>query len=76
MHPDGRESLVELDQALREASANPHAGLLVRHAPSWVADGFCSSRLDRKGQGQYGSLLRGTDCARIIERGMADCGRT
>lgn len=51
------------------------AGLLVRHAPNWVADGFCSSRLDRKGQGQYGSLLRGTDCARIIERGMADCGR-
>jgi len=26
-----RESLVELDTALREASANPHAGLLVRH---------------------------------------------
>ncbi|MEP6970217.1 MAG: deoxyribodipyrimidine photo-lyase [Betaproteobacteria bacterium] len=26
-----RESLVELDQMLREASANPHAGLIVRH---------------------------------------------
>ncbi len=46
------------------------ASLLVRHAPDWAADAFCHSRLERRGQGQYGSLPRGTDCARIIERGM------
>jgi len=48
------------------------ASLLVRHAPERVADAFCHSRLARRGQGQYGSLPRGTDCAGIIERGMAE----
>jgi putative acyl-CoA dehydrogenase len=42
----------------------------VRHAPDWAADAFCHSRLERRGHGQYGSLPRGTDCVRIIERGM------
>jgi putative acyl-CoA dehydrogenase len=46
------------------------ASLLVRHAPDWVAEAFCRSRLERRGQGQYGGLPRGTDCVRIIERGM------
>jgi len=50
------------------------ASLLVRHAPERVADAFCHSRLERGGQGQYGSLPRGTDCAGIIERGMAQEG--
>jgi putative acyl-CoA dehydrogenase len=46
------------------------ASLLVRHAPDEVATAFCHSRLERRGQGQYGGLPRGTDCVRIIERGM------
>jgi putative acyl-CoA dehydrogenase len=46
------------------------ASLLVRHAPDEVAAAFCQSRLERRGQGQYGGLPRGTDCVRIIERGM------
>ena len=50
------------------------ASLLVRHAPAWVADAFCASRLARKGHGQYGSLARGTDCERIIARGMPHDG--
>ena len=46
------------------------ASLLVRHAPDEVAAAFCQSRLERRGQSQYGGLPRGTDCVRIIERGM------
>jgi putative acyl-CoA dehydrogenase len=50
------------------------ASLLVRHAPHRVADAFCRTRLERRGQGQYGSLPRGTDCAGIIERGRPQEG--
>jgi len=46
------------------------AALLVRHAPDFVADAFCRSRLDSRGHHQYGTLPRGADCARIIERAM------
>jgi putative acyl-CoA dehydrogenase len=46
------------------------ASLLVRHAPAWIADAFCRSRLDSAGQHHYGALPRGADCARIIERAM------
>ena len=43
--------------------------LLVRHAPSAVADAFCASRFgdDRSG-GQFGTLPRGLDCGAVIER--------
>jgi putative acyl-CoA dehydrogenase len=44
------------------------AALLVRHAPDWVADAFCRSRLGSTGHHQYGALPRVVDCARIIER--------
>jgi putative acyl-CoA dehydrogenase len=44
------------------------AALLVRHAPDWLADAFCRSRLGSVGHHQYGALPRGVDCARIIER--------
>ena len=44
------------------------ASLLLRHAPSFVADAFCRSRLESLGHHQYGALPRGTDCAAIIER--------
>jgi len=46
------------------------AALLVRHAPSWLADAFCRSRLDGLGHHQYGALPPGVECARIIERAM------
>lgn len=46
------------------------AALLLRHAPSYVAEPFIASRLDGRGQHNYGALPRGADCARIIERGM------
>ncbi len=50
------------------------AGLLVRHAPAWLADAFCQSRLGIVGHHQYGTLPRGIDCVRIIDRAMPTSG--
>ncbi len=47
------------------------AALLVRHAPGFVADAYCRSRLDSVGHHQYGTLPGGIACARVIERAMA-----
>ncbi|MCL4745946.1 MAG: isovaleryl-CoA dehydrogenase [Burkholderiaceae bacterium] len=44
------------------------AALLVRHAPSAVADAFCASRLVQGGHRNYGALARGADCAAIVAR--------
>ena len=44
------------------------AALLVQHAPAFVADAFCASRLEAAGHHNYGALPRGADCAAIIER--------
>jgi putative acyl-CoA dehydrogenase len=46
------------------------AALLVQHAPGWVADAFCRSRLDGAGHHQYGALPAQVDFDRIIERAM------
>ncbi|MDP2371544.1 acyl-CoA dehydrogenase family protein [Rhodoferax sp.] len=44
------------------------ASLLIRHAPAWVSDAFCLSRLAQVGTHNYGGLPRGVDAAAIIER--------
>ncbi|BCH23775.1 acyl-CoA dehydrogenase [Mesorhizobium sp. L-8-10] len=44
------------------------ASLLLRHAPTTVAEAFCASRLDSHGAHQYGALPKGTDFEAIIER--------
>jgi len=44
------------------------AALLVQHAPPEVADAYCASRLEARGDRQYGTLPRGVDCAAIIRR--------
>jgi len=44
------------------------AALLVQHAPGFVADAFCRSRLDSQGHHQYGALPTGVDCEAIIRR--------
>jgi putative acyl-CoA dehydrogenase len=44
------------------------AALLVQHAPAFVADAFCASRLADGGQRNYGTLPRGVDCAAIVAR--------
>ena len=46
------------------------ASLLLRHAPGFVADAFCRSRLESLGHHQVGALPRGVDCAAIIARAM------
>lgn len=44
--------------------------LLVRHAPSSIADAFCAARLgDRPGRA-YGTLANGIDAAAIIDRSL------
>jgi len=45
------------------------ASLLIRHAPSFVADGFCASRLRDEGR-CYGTLPTGVDVDALIERGQ------
>ncbi|MGC1819022.1 MAG: acyl-CoA dehydrogenase family protein [Casimicrobiaceae bacterium] len=45
------------------------AALLLQHAPGYVADAFCASRLAvAGGHRNYGTLPRGVDCSAIIER--------
>jgi putative acyl-CoA dehydrogenase len=44
------------------------AALLVQHAPGFVADAFCRSRLDSRGHHQYGALPTGVDCAALLKR--------
>ena len=44
------------------------AALLLQHAPAYVADAFCASRLAAGGYRNFGTLPRGVDCAAIIER--------
>ncbi len=58
----GARALVE-DMALAFQSA-----LLVRHAPNGVSDAFCASRLNSRGQHNYGNLPQGTDVDGILER--------
>ncbi|HEX6919572.1 MAG TPA: acyl-CoA dehydrogenase family protein [Actinomycetes bacterium] len=42
--------------------------LLVRHAPAYVADAFCATRLDRDWGHALGTLPPGLDTAAIVER--------
>ncbi|MDQ6777899.1 MAG: DNA alkylation response protein, partial [Actinomycetota bacterium] len=46
------------------------ASLLVRHAPSAVADAFCAARLGGEGGHAYGTLPAGVDAAVIVERAL------
>ena len=46
--------------------------LLVRHAPSAVADAFCATRLDGQGGFAFGTLPAGTDFDAILERALPE----
>ncbi|WP_082221047.1 acyl-CoA dehydrogenase family protein [Luteipulveratus halotolerans] len=46
--------------------------LLVRHAPSAVADAFCASRLSRDWGGAFGTLPAGLDLGPIIDRAVVE----
>ena len=47
------------------------ASLLVRHAPAYVADAFCASRLATRGAHQYGALPKAVNCKAIVARARA-----
>ncbi len=44
--------------------------LLLRHAPTAVADAFCAARLGGEGGRVYGTLPRGVDAGAIIDRAL------
>ena len=44
------------------------AALLLQHAPAYVADAFCASRLGAVGARNYGTLPRGVDTEAIMQR--------
>ncbi len=48
--------------------------LLVRHAPSAIADAFCATRLSRDWGGAFGTMPAGLDLAPILERAYVDVG--
>jgi putative acyl-CoA dehydrogenase len=50
------------------------ASLLVRHAPTAVADAFCAGRLQGDRGRVYGTLPAGVDAAAIIERALPAAG--
>ncbi|MBL8329891.1 MAG: isovaleryl-CoA dehydrogenase [Rubrivivax sp.] len=50
------------------------AALLVQHAPPFVADAFCNSRLDEGGHRNFGALPRGVDAEALIRRGTPRVG--
>jgi len=48
------------------------ASLLLRQAPDFIADAFCSSRLGPGSGHTYGMLPEGIDCAAIVDRGRLE----
>lgn len=44
------------------------AALLIKHAPTYVADAFCASRLSGEGCGAFGTLPGGVNTRAIVER--------
>jgi putative acyl-CoA dehydrogenase len=44
------------------------ASLLLRHAPTFVAEAFCASRLGPEGGHEYGTLPPSVDFVRLLER--------
>jgi putative acyl-CoA dehydrogenase len=70
---DLRQPVLEQYEARRLAERvvlAVQAGLLLRHAPSFVADAFVASRLAQDVGGAYGRLPPGVDCAAILGRAL------
>ncbi|MCX4999722.1 acyl-CoA dehydrogenase family protein [Streptomyces longwoodensis] len=66
--PSGARRLVELMALTLQAS------LLVRHAPSAVADAFCATRLGGDWGHSFGTLPDGADVDAILERALPAAG--
>ena len=50
------------------------AALLIRHAPDYVADAFCTARLDGQAGSEYGTLPQGLEFGAIIDRATPQVG--
>jgi putative acyl-CoA dehydrogenase len=57
-------------RVVEDLAVGLQASLLIRHAPSPIADAFCATRLDGQGGRVYGTLPDGVDAAAIIERAL------
>jgi putative acyl-CoA dehydrogenase len=64
------DSQFEARRLVEELAVGLQASLLVRHAPSAVADAFCAARLDGAGGRVYGTLPAGVDGRAIIDRAL------
>ncbi len=64
--PQGLESRAR--RVVERMALALQGSLLVRHAPPFVADAFCASRLAGDAGLQYGTLPRGVDCDAIVAR--------
>jgi putative acyl-CoA dehydrogenase len=63
LEPGGRRLTQDLALAVQ-------ASLLARHAPSFVSEAFCASRLQSDLGGVFGTLAPGTPFDALIERAM------
>jgi putative acyl-CoA dehydrogenase len=68
-----KASLATLDQFMarrlvEDLALALQASLLIRHAPAYVADAYCATRLGGEGGRAYGTLPAGVDAAAIIDR--------
>ena len=64
-------SQFEARSLVEDLAIGLQASLLVRYAPSAIADAFCAARLGGGSGRVYGTLPRGTDAAAIIDRALA-----
>jgi putative acyl-CoA dehydrogenase len=64
------ESQFGARRMVEEMAVALQGSLLVRHAPSEVADAFCASRLNGEGGRVYGTLPNGIDAKAIIDRAL------
>ena len=60
----------EARRVVEDLALSLQASLLVRHAPTQVADAFCASRLERQGGQVYGTLPPGVAAKAIIDRAL------
>ncbi|MEP3247760.1 MAG: acyl-CoA dehydrogenase family protein [Sneathiella sp.] len=67
-HPEGLEGRMRIVTEMMALTIQ--GSLLVRHAPSFVAEAFCRSRLAPRYRGAFGTLPTGCDLDAIIERAM------
>jgi putative acyl-CoA dehydrogenase len=69
--PDPADAELRSRRTVERIALALQASLLVRGAPSFVADAFCAARLgDPDGIAglQFGALPRGVECGKVVER--------